>query len=403
MLEQKIEILYIDRNPLQKMGEMAGICWNAQVDDPIANIRRALGCIRADHGRVLEFVEVTMAISGISCRLGRELYTHIGGAPTRLQRSTRYVDESGFDYYEPASCKDSPAYDDAMKSSAKLYAELLEAGVPREDAANVLPLGLDTKIVWKVNLRTLVNFFNKRLCTRALKEIREFAVLLKKTLENQSDEWDTISKKLFVPSCEVYKFMNPDLCFCREAKCCGRHPKIDELVIQGQANKRTEQPAVYHPRCIDRLDSFDLDTIRPAVDRVANTAGMVSFAFTGRDVTRCEEMREIFLSIAHWVTGDDSDLAIRDEDVMLQGQYGTELYITATCLNNWRSYRDKVASLCIMNDTTTGGVNWAFAGGPNHADPVTPELCVAKMREFLQSLPWNGEIVPERLRRLARA
>lgn len=387
MLEQKIEILYIDRNPLEKMGKMAGICWNAPVDDAGKNVKRAIDCIKAEHGRVQEYVDVTMVISGISCRLGRELYTHIGGAPTRLQRSTRYVDESGFDYYEPASCKDSPAYGEAMETVGKKYAELLDAGVPREDAANVLPLGLDTKIVWKVNLRTLVNFFNKRLCTRALKEIREFAVLLKKTLESQSDEWDTISRMLFVPSCEVYKFMNPGLCFCREAKCCGRHPKIDELVIQGQSMK---QPAVYHPRCIDRLASFDLDAIRPAVDRVTTTEGMISFAFTGRDVQRCEAMREIFTSIAHWVTGDDSDLVIRDEDVMLQGQYGAELYITATCLNNGRSHRDMVTSLCILNDMKTGGVNWAFTGGPTGADPVTPELCVEMMRKFLQLLPWNG-------------
>lgn len=233
MLEQKIEILYIDLNPLEKMGKMAGICWNAPVDDAGKNVKRAIDCIKAEHGRVQEYVDVTMVISGISCRLGRELYTHIGGAPTRLQRSTRYVDESGFDYYEPASCKDSPAYSRAMKEIADKYGELLKDGVPREDAANVLPLGLDTKIVWKVNLRTLVNFFNRRLCTRALKEIRDFAGLLKRTLESQSDEWKTISKMLFVPSCEVYRYRNPALCFCRETKCCGRHPKIEDVRLTG--------------------------------------------------------------------------------------------------------------------------------------------------------------------------
>ena len=65
---------------------MAGICWNAPVDDAGKNVKRAVDCIMAEHGRVQEYVDVIMAISGISCRLGRELYTHIGGAPTRLQR-----------------------------------------------------------------------------------------------------------------------------------------------------------------------------------------------------------------------------------------------------------------------------------------------------------------------------
>lgn len=73
------------KNPLQLIGKEAGICWNANTTDPERNIKRALDCINSGHGRVLEFVEVYMELDGYSARVIREFYTHIGGAPSRLQ------------------------------------------------------------------------------------------------------------------------------------------------------------------------------------------------------------------------------------------------------------------------------------------------------------------------------
>ena len=99
----KIELLDgTTENPLQKMGFNAGVCWGAPLDDKEKNIKRAISCIKAGHGRVMEYVDVELVISDVSARCLRELYTHIGGAPTRLQASTRYISEqSGFDYYTP--------------------------------------------------------------------------------------------------------------------------------------------------------------------------------------------------------------------------------------------------------------------------------------------------------------
>ena len=392
MLEQKIEILDIDKNPLEKMGHMAGICWNAPVDDPEKNRKRAIECIKSEHGRVQEFVDVTMAISGVSCRLGRELYTHIGGAPTRLQRSTRYVNESGFNYYEPASCKDSDFYWKAMDTIAEKYSDLLGAGIPKEDAANILPLGLDTKIVWKVNLRTLVNFFNRRLCARALKEIREFALLLRRTLESQGEEWKSISRMLFVPSCEIYKFRNPALCFCREGKCCGRYPKIEDFDVSRGNPVESAEP--YLPKCIGCLQRFDLNRIKPMIDSMTDMSGKRTFGFEETDHSRTALMRDVFLVVARWLT-ENSDVDIREDDVMLQGKYGEELYMTATCRNNDKSRRYEVARMCLVNDATQGGVYWAFVRSDpqamNERQPVkiTPEAVVDVMKDFLNTLPWN--------------
>jgi thymidylate synthase (FAD) len=235
----KIELLDgTTENPLQKMGYNAGVCWAAPLDDAEKNRKRAISCIKAGHGRVLEYVDVEMVISGASARCLRELYTHIGGSPTRLQSSTRYVsEEQGFGYYIPPKIENNielkPIYEDGMELIQKTYNALMARKATKEDAANLLPLGMESKMVWKINLRALINFMNRRLCTRALKEIRDLSVEIKNQLAAKNEEWAWIADNLFVPTCEIYKYRNPNLVFCPEQQCCGRHKKIEDLNVLG--------------------------------------------------------------------------------------------------------------------------------------------------------------------------
>ncbi len=212
-----------DKFPLQKIGKYAGVCWNSPIDDAEKNIKRAKDCIISGHGRVLEYVDIELCITGFSARAIREYYTHIGGAPTRLQESTRYVNCDNFQYYLPQTAKSPEAqkiYTETMEFIRKKYGELLESGVSKEDAANVLPLGMMTKIVDKRNLRNMINLMNQRLCTRAYIEIRTLANEIKNALSEYSEEWKWICDSLFVPKCDVSGF-------CTEKKCCGRRPKKD--------------------------------------------------------------------------------------------------------------------------------------------------------------------------------
>jgi len=235
----KIELLDgTTENPLQKMGYNAGVCWAAPLDDAEKNRKRAISCIKAGHGRVLEYVDVEMVISGASARCLRELYTHIGGSPTRLQSSTRYVsEEQGFGYYIPPKIENNeelkPIFVEGMENIQKTYNSLMARKATKEDAANILPLGMESKMVWKINLRALINFMNRRLCTRALKEIRDLSVEIKNQLAAKNEEWAWIAENLFVPTCEIYKYRNPNLVFCPEQQCCGKHKKIEDLNVLG--------------------------------------------------------------------------------------------------------------------------------------------------------------------------
>lgn len=210
------------REPYNLIGQMAGCCWGANTEDWEKNYKRGVDCIQSRHGRTWEYVEVYMVLDHYSARVIREFYTHIGGAPTRLQESTRYVDCSNFNYVLPPKIAQNITaqnkYHETMQTIANAIETLEELGIPREDSAMLLPLGMETKIVVRMNLRTLVDMAHQRLCTRAYWEYRQLMKDIMNSLSLYSVQWEDIVATLFVPKCK-------DDGFCREKYCCGLAPK----------------------------------------------------------------------------------------------------------------------------------------------------------------------------------
>ncbi len=58
-------------------------------------------------------------------------------------------------------------YTKTMSDIAEGLKQLDDLGIPKEDSALLLPLGMTTKIVCKHNFRNLVDMSHQRLCTRA--------------------------------------------------------------------------------------------------------------------------------------------------------------------------------------------------------------------------------------------
>lgn len=212
------------QSPITLMGERAGVCWGADITDAGKNYKRGLECIQSGHHRVMEYVNVEMILDGYSARVIREWYTHIGGAPTRLQASTRYVDYKDFSYVVPPAVAADPEaerlYREAMAAVAKTCSLLEEeCGIPREDAAMLLPLGMSTRIVDKRNVRNLIEMSHQRLCTRAYWEYRKLMGDICRALSEYSGEWRYLVENYFVPKCEVSGG-------CTEKKSCGRKPRL---------------------------------------------------------------------------------------------------------------------------------------------------------------------------------
>ena len=219
-------------NPLTLMGYEAGVCWGAKaLGDPAKDFARGLDCLQSGHMRTAEFPQVYLILDGYSARVIRELYTHIGGMPTRLQASTRYIDYKNFDYIVPPSVKAKEEegalyyYEMAMSHLQRSMDELLTLGVPKEDVANLLPLGMTTKVVLSTNLRNLIDMSHQRLCTRAYWEFRKLMKDIINALREYSDEWKVLIDEynVFQPKCDVCGF-------CTEKYSCGRQPKKTEVI-----------------------------------------------------------------------------------------------------------------------------------------------------------------------------
>lgn len=219
---------FTTKEPISMIGEEAGICWGADTSDIEKNYKRGLDCLENEHGRTFEFPEVYMILDGYSARVIREWYTHIGGSPTRLQASTRYIDYTkDFAYVTPDEIASRPEckelYQDLMKRVQWTLSQLEANGVKREDAALVLPMGMTTKIVCKHNLRNLIDMSHQRMCTRAYHEYRKLFGDVCEALHNYSDEWAYLIDNYFMPKC---KYMG----FCKEKHSCGLMPRRQERI-----------------------------------------------------------------------------------------------------------------------------------------------------------------------------
>ena len=193
-----------------------------EYEDPEKNYKRGMDCIISGHGRVMEYVNVEMIIAGYSARVEREWYTHIGGSPTRLQSSTRYINYAGrgFDYIIPPSIQNNK---EALEKYQALMAHINEEcralqedyGIPKEDVANGLPLGMTASIVDKRNLRSLTEMSHQRMCNRAYWEYRQLFGDIRKALSEYSEEWRWIADNLFMPKCDYFGY-------CSETRPCGK-------------------------------------------------------------------------------------------------------------------------------------------------------------------------------------
>lgn len=211
------------KDPLSLIGRRAGICWNADITNDEKNIKRGISCIESVHGRTMEFVDVHMIIDGFSARVMREYFRHVGGMTPYLQASTRYINYEDFNIIRPKSIESNKEALIEFNSTTKQLRETLEnlkdLGIPNEDVANLLPLGMTTKCVEKRNLRNIVDMSHVRKCSRAYHEFRlDLFPTIENELKNYSDQWNWIVYNLFKPKCEIYGY-------CDEAKSCGRKPK----------------------------------------------------------------------------------------------------------------------------------------------------------------------------------
>lgn len=205
----KVKIIAYTPNPEEVVASAAKLCYSKVgvdeiqknlTEDGIEKFVSMLSTI--GHHSPLEHCTFTFAVEGISRACSHQLVRH--RIASYSQQSQRYVKLDKFDYIIPTAIENNEFAKDiflnAMEQDKKAYNGIVEelmneyiassgytlASIPKneynkleklaiEDARYVFPNACETKIVFTMNVRTLMNFFTHRCCDRAQWEIRDLA------------------------------------------------------------------------------------------------------------------------------------------------------------------------------------------------------------------------------------
>ena len=177
--------------------------------------------LESGHLSTFEHASFTFAIEGISRVTSHQLVRHRLASYT--QQSQRYVSLKQAEYITPSTIASKPQfetkYQDMVRGCHQLYLEMLDAGIPAEDARYVLPSGMETKLVMTMNGRELLHACSLRLCLRAQWEIVALFERIKEEVEKVAPRLGAELK----PKC--YR-----LGYCDEKESCGIFPTAAEVL-----------------------------------------------------------------------------------------------------------------------------------------------------------------------------
>lgn len=204
----KVEIIAHTPNPDTVIAQAAKLCYSqVGVDEIQENLteestEKFLKMLMGfSHASPLEHASFTFAAEGVSRTLTHQLVRH--RIASYSQQSQRYVRLDNFEYIIPPAIEKNEeakkVFIEAMNNDKLAYEKLtdilitenakeyIEKGLDEkkarkkvekqsiEDARYVFPNACETKIVFTMNVRTLLHFFELRCCNRAQWEIRELA------------------------------------------------------------------------------------------------------------------------------------------------------------------------------------------------------------------------------------
>ena len=181
----QVELLYHTPDPERAIATAARLCYapvgakelmETMPPERVASVLTTI--MRSGHFSTLEHASYTFAVDGVSRALTHQLVRH--RLASFNQQSQRYVRfGADLEVVKPATIAESDeanaVFDGIIEATKAAYAELMELGIPAEDARYVLPNAAETKIVVTMNVRELLHFFEVRCCNRAQREIREMA------------------------------------------------------------------------------------------------------------------------------------------------------------------------------------------------------------------------------------
>lgn len=207
----KVMLLRYTENADELCGMAAATCYNS--NDYSKALKQSAG---HGHESVIEHAYYTFKIEDVSRSLLAQLTRHrLCAFSVQSQRYVRINREGETSYVLPNTMTDEQK-DKAMalfKDAQDLYTDLVENGVPPEDARFVIPQAVCTTIIMSCNARELKHIFAMRCCNRAQWEIRELA--------------DKMYRLVYPKAKQIFATAGPGCVNglgCHEGRPCG-HPR----------------------------------------------------------------------------------------------------------------------------------------------------------------------------------
>jgi thymidylate synthase (FAD) len=171
--------------------------------------------LSSGHLSPFEHASFTFAIEGLSRAASHQLVRH--RLASYSQQSQRWVALKKLEWVTPTTiarrAELHSRFQDLVTEVHRFYCQMLEAGVPAEDARYILPNATATNLVMTMNARELIHVCSVRLCLRAQWEIRELFTRVKALVEEVAPR---IGAELKI-KCER-------LGYCDEKETCGLYP-----------------------------------------------------------------------------------------------------------------------------------------------------------------------------------
>jgi thymidylate synthase (FAD) len=247
----KVELIAHTPNPEELIAQAAKLCYSEVGVDQIKEkmdregTKKFLEMLMSfSHASPLEHASFTFAVEGVSRTFSHQLVRH--RIASYSQQSQRYVRLDNFEYIIPPKIAENEEakkiFIDAMEKDKEAYQKLTEILIEEkakklidkgmdeekarkkvekesiEDARYVFPNACETKVVFTMNVRSLLHFFELRTCTRAQWEIRQVAIEMLRLCK----EVAPVLFKDAGPSC-VW-----DVCH-EGAMSCGRQKEMKEF------------------------------------------------------------------------------------------------------------------------------------------------------------------------------
>lgn len=129
--------------------------------------------LSAEHENPFEHVVYTFKVDGLSRSGMAQLTRHRIASYTFT--SQHYQDYSEYPFIIHPDYTTHEEWDQCFEACMMYYHKLMQKGVPKEEARQVLPNAMSTGYLMTINARSLVNFLRLRLCRRNCEEIKNLA------------------------------------------------------------------------------------------------------------------------------------------------------------------------------------------------------------------------------------